>query len=54
MKVKKRQEWMDLARSIAIMCVIITHACEDLYYTEVLNSKMTVSLQSWIFQNTLY
>ena len=50
---KKRIVWMDNARALAILCVILTHSVESNYYY-VLTGSLDACFSSWLFQTFCY
>ena len=50
---EKRIAWMDNARALAILCVVLTHSVESNYYY-VLAGSLDACFSSWIFQTVVY
>ena len=45
---EKRIGWMDNARALAILCVVLTHSVESNYYY-VLTGSLDACFSSWLF-----
>ena len=50
---EKRIGWMDNARALAILCVVLTHSVESNYYY-VLTGSLDACFSSWLFQTVAY
>lgn len=51
--VLKRKGWLDVVRTVAIICVVICHA-DETYYRSVLIGEESISNWLWLIENTLF
>lgn len=54
MKINNRLQNLDIARSVAILMVILIHSVESLEYSKVLYGTISISLAKWGVETTLF